>query len=62
MLVLSRRPGQQIMIGDDIVLEVLEFDDRGNVRLGIQAPQSVSIARQEVYRKTFQRQGGKPPQ
>lgn len=48
MLILTRKIGETIRIGDDIVLSVMEI--RGNqVRLGIQAPRSVTVHRQEVY-------------
>ncbi len=47
MLVLSRKPSQQIMIGPDIVITVLKTD-RNQVRLGIQAPTGVSILRDEL--------------
>jgi carbon storage regulator len=48
MLVLSRRANQSIVIGSDIVVTVLEV--RGDhVRLGIQAPRTVSVHREEVY-------------
>lgn len=47
MLVLSRREGQAIMIGDNVVLRVVEI--RGDhVRLGIDAPRSIVIHREEV--------------
>jgi carbon storage regulator len=47
MLVLSRKPRQQIRIGDDTTLIVLEV--RGNrVRIGIDAPRGVSIMRAEL--------------
>ena len=50
MLVLTRRANQSIMIGDDVVVTVLEV--RGDqVRLGIQAPRSVAVHREEVYRE-----------
>ena len=50
MLILTRRAGQNIMIGDDIVISVIEV--RGDaVRIGIQAPQSVDVHREEVYRE-----------
>ena len=50
MLVLTRRPGQSIMIGDDVVVTVL--DVRGDVvRVGIKAPRSVQVHREEVYRE-----------
>jgi carbon storage regulator len=48
VLVLTRRPGESIMIGDDIVVTVL--DVRGDVvRVGIKAPRSVHVHREEVY-------------
>lgn len=47
MLVLTRKAGERIMIDDGIVVEVLEV--QGNrVRIGIQAPQGVTILRQEL--------------
>ena len=48
MLVLSRRRDEVIMIGDDIVLTVVEI--RGNkIRLGIEAPKKTPVHRGEVY-------------
>ncbi len=48
MLVLSRQRDQKIMIGDDI--EITVVDIRGDkVRLGITAPRSIPVHRQEVY-------------
>ncbi|SDT75942.1 carbon storage regulator CsrA [Actinoplanes derwentensis] len=50
MLVLTRRAGESVMIGDDVVITVLEA--RGDViRLGIQAPREVQVHREEVYRE-----------
>lgn len=47
MLVLTRKAGERIVIDDSIVVEVLEV--QGNrVRIGIQAPQGVTILRQEL--------------
>jgi carbon storage regulator len=49
VLVLSRRIGESIIIGDDIVVTVLEV--RGEVvRVGIAAPRSIRVHREEVYR------------
>lgn len=49
MLVLTRKPGERILIGDDIVITVL--DSRGDgVRIGIDAPRGVRIHRDEVVR------------
>jgi carbon storage regulator len=48
MLVLSRRKNQEIRIGDDIVLTIVDI--RGdNVRIGITAPPGVAVHRQEVW-------------
>ena len=47
MLILSRRPGDTIIIGDGIRLVVIECDRRG-VRLGIEAPADVTILRGEI--------------
>lgn len=47
MLVLSRRVGERLMIGDDIVVTVIEVRGDG-VRLGIDAPRSVAVHRAEV--------------
>lgn len=50
MLVLTRKSGEAINVGDDITITVLEI--RGNqVRLGIQAPLSVIIQRKELYER-----------
>ena len=47
MLVLTRKPRQQIMIGDNIVVNEVQGD---NVRIAIDAPRSVKIYRGEIYR------------
>jgi carbon storage regulator len=50
VLVLTRRPGESVMIGDDVVITVL--DVRGDVvRVGIKAPRSIQVHREEVYRE-----------
>jgi carbon storage regulator len=48
MLVLTRKPGQSIMIGDRVEVQVLSVAGE-KVRLGITAPRDVSIFRNEVY-------------
>jgi len=58
MLILSRRVGERIIIGDDIIVAVLSA--RGNqIRLGITAPDTVAVHREEIYRRVQaeQRQG-----
>jgi carbon storage regulator len=47
MLVLSRRVGERVMIGETIVLTVVEVN-RGRVRLGIEAPPAVPVWREEL--------------
>jgi len=50
MLVLTRKPGQSIMIGDGVEVQVLSVAGE-KVRLGITAPRDVSIFRNEVYER-----------
>ena len=48
MLVLSRQKDESIVIGDDVIVTIV--DVRGDkVRLGINAPRSISVHRQEIY-------------
>ena len=47
MLVLSRRVGEKIVIGEGIVVTVVEIQ-RDKVRLGVEAPRSVPVHRQEI--------------
>lgn len=48
MLVLTRRRGQAVVIGDDIKITIVEING-DQVRIGIEAPKSVVVHRQEVY-------------
>ena len=48
MLVLTRKTGEGIIIGDDIILKIIECKS-GAVRIGIDAPRNKKIYRQEVY-------------
>lgn len=50
MLVLTRKPDQSIMIGDDVEITVLSVSG-DKVRLGIQAPADVPVHRTEIYRE-----------
>ena len=50
MLILSRRTGETLMIGDDIVVTVLGV--KGNqVRLGVKAPKHIRVDREEIRRR-----------
>ena len=54
MLVLTRREGESLMIGDDIRIVVLAAKN-GRIRLGIEASKSVEVHRREVW-ETIQRE------
>jgi carbon storage regulator len=57
MLILTRRVGETIVIGDDVVVTVLGI--KGNqVRIGINAPKDVSVHREEIYQRIQQEKGG----
>jgi len=47
MLVLSRKLGEKIMIGDNIVITVVKID-RNQIRIGIEAPHDVPVYREEI--------------
>jgi carbon storage regulator len=48
VLIITRRAGERIMVGDDIVVEVMEMVGN-SVRIGISAPRSVPVYREEIY-------------
>lgn len=48
MLVLTRKADERVLIGDDIVITVLEVRGDSSVRLGIEAPRDRRIRRQEI--------------
>jgi carbon storage regulator len=57
MLILTRRVGESVMIGDDVTITVLGV--KGNqVRVGINAPKNVAVHREEIYERIKREQQG----
>jgi carbon storage regulator len=60
MLILTRRVGETVVIGDEVQVTVLGV--KGNqVRLGVNAPRDVSVHRQEIYERIRNEQGDGAP-
>jgi carbon storage regulator len=59
MLVLSRRPGEEIVIGDNIRVTILAVNG-DHVRLGIAAPPAVTVDRKEVHERRAEWATGRP--
>lgn len=53
MLVISRKKGESLLIGNDIEITVVKLDDN-SVKLSISAPKSVTILRKELYKEVEQ--------
>jgi carbon storage regulator len=59
MLILTRRVGETVMIGNDVTVTILGV--KGNqVRVGINAPKNVAVHREEIYER-IKREQGDPP-
>lgn len=57
MLILTRRVGETLMVGDEVTVTVLGV--KGNqVRLGVNAPKDVAVHREEIYERIKREQGG----
>ena len=48
MLIITRRPGERIMLGDDVRIHIMEIVGN-NVRVGVEAPRSVPVYREEIW-------------
>lgn len=53
MLILTRRVGETLMVGDDVTITVLKVNG-SQIRIGIEAPSDVAVHREEVYMRTQQ--------
>lgn len=53
MLVLNRKLGESIMLGDNIEIRILEMAD-GKVKIGIEAPRDITILRKEVHEQVVE--------
>jgi carbon storage regulator len=50
MLVLTRKLGESIRIGDTVIVKIVDLDGR-HVKLGIEAPRSIAVNREEIYER-----------
>jgi len=60
MLIITRKPGEKIMLGDDVTVEVIEVSG-STVRIGIAAPRSVPVYREEIWAAVKAENGATAP-
>lgn len=59
MLILTRRVGETLMVGDDVTVTVLGV--KGNqVRIGVNAPKEVAVHREEIYQRIQKKKDQEP--
>ena len=61
MLILTRHLGESIKIQEDKITVTILSAQRGNIRIGIDAPPDISIHREEVYEKILTKRKENPP-
>lgn len=61
MLILTRRVGETLMVGDEVTVTVLGV--KGNqVRIGVNAPKEVAVHREEIYQRIQREKQGESPE
>ncbi|MBS0393483.1 MAG: carbon storage regulator CsrA [Proteobacteria bacterium] len=61
MLILTRRVGETVMIGEDVTVTVLGV--KGNqVRIGVNAPRNVAVHREEIFERIKREEAGESPE
>lgn len=53
MLIINRKIGERLLIGDEVVIELLGYQQDGQSRLGILAPRHIEIYREELYERKY---------
>ena len=60
MLILTRRVGEKIVIGDNVAITVVGLKG-GQVRIGIDAPREITVHREEIYQRILKEQAANRP-